>query len=180
MPTFSATIDRSWLDVAPIRVGRILSGLGTPDRYLTDSSEDGRHIRVDLYRGTGYSGSIRRVTWHGRPPFSASTACCWIRGRACCSPGVASGTRPAAGASSGSPATPGSHSTPNKALQVTGGLSRGKLARVVLVPALEHRRSAAENLCHRTIITVRVAACFIASADFIITDRTMAFAVQRT
>jgi hypothetical protein len=47
-PRFRETIDEPWLSVEPIRLGKIPSGLGTPDFYVTATTPAGP-IRIDFY-----------------------------------------------------------------------------------------------------------------------------------
>jgi hypothetical protein len=42
-------IDGEWLQIPPLRLGRVPSGLGTPNRYLTVMHGDRPALRVDLY-----------------------------------------------------------------------------------------------------------------------------------
>ncbi|MBA4068161.1 MAG: hypothetical protein C0501_31570, partial [Isosphaera sp.] len=65
MPAFTATIDGPWLDLAPVRVGRVPAGLGTPDRYLTASVGDGQRVRIDLYRGDEACAFEDACLWGG-------------------------------------------------------------------------------------------------------------------
>lgn len=66
MPVFSETIGGLWLDVAPIRVGRVPAGLGTPDRYLTATVRGGQSVRVDLYRSSDEACAFEEAhEWHG-------------------------------------------------------------------------------------------------------------------
>lgn len=48
--TRHTAIDAPWTTMEPIRLGRIPSGQGTPDRYVLLDSDDGPLLRVDLYR----------------------------------------------------------------------------------------------------------------------------------
>lgn len=47
---FAATLSEEWLALAPIRVGRVPTGLGTPPRHVTVESDEGEPVlRCDLY-----------------------------------------------------------------------------------------------------------------------------------
>lgn len=65
MPAFSETIDGPWLDVAPVRVGRVPAYSGTPDRYLTALIGDEQRVRVDLYRGEEACAFEDACEWRG-------------------------------------------------------------------------------------------------------------------
>ena len=65
MAAFSADIDGQWLEVAPIRVGRVPAGAGMPDRYLTILFGGKRPIRVDLYRYIEACPFEEAQEWHG-------------------------------------------------------------------------------------------------------------------
>jgi len=62
---FSATIDGPWLNVPPIRVGRVPAGSRTPDRYLAASVAGGQRVRVDLYQGVEACPFEDDCEWHG-------------------------------------------------------------------------------------------------------------------
>lgn len=64
MTTFSATIDKPWLDVVPIRVGHMRAGLATPDRYLT-ATVGGQRVRLDLYGGNDPCPFEEASEWRG-------------------------------------------------------------------------------------------------------------------
>ena len=65
MQAFSASIDGLWLEVTPIRVGRVPAGAGTPDRYLTTLVGDERPVRVDLYRDNEACAFEDAQEWRG-------------------------------------------------------------------------------------------------------------------
>jgi hypothetical protein len=44
-----ATIDSPWTTMPPLRLGKVRSGLGTPDLFVTISDGDRALLRVDLY-----------------------------------------------------------------------------------------------------------------------------------
>jgi hypothetical protein len=44
-----ATIDSPWTTMPPLRLGKVPSGLGTPDLFVTISDGDRALLRVDLY-----------------------------------------------------------------------------------------------------------------------------------
>lgn len=45
----SEAIDAAWLQVDPVRVGLVPSGLGTPDCHVTVGEDDHPILRVDIY-----------------------------------------------------------------------------------------------------------------------------------
>jgi hypothetical protein len=51
-------IDGEWLELPPLRLGRIPSGLGTPNRFLTVTHDDRPALRVDLYVWEGFFQEI--------------------------------------------------------------------------------------------------------------------------
>src|SRR5262245_37340354 len=50
--TFLTTLDLPWTQMEPVRLGRVASGGGTPDRFMTVESSEGPLLRVDLYRSS--------------------------------------------------------------------------------------------------------------------------------
>ena len=50
---FQNTIESPWLELTPIRVGKVPSGLGTPDNYVVVQTNDEAILRIDVY---GYAG----------------------------------------------------------------------------------------------------------------------------
>jgi hypothetical protein len=46
---FSTTIEPPWTNIEPIRLGTIPTGLGTADRFLTVTTDEGQRLRIDLY-----------------------------------------------------------------------------------------------------------------------------------
>jgi hypothetical protein len=49
LATISGTIDADWLRVAPVRVGRVPSGVGTPACFVTVAENDDPVLRLDVY-----------------------------------------------------------------------------------------------------------------------------------
>jgi hypothetical protein len=49
VPAISQVIGSEWLHLAPVRVGRVPLGQGTPDRYVTIVDGDQPSLRVDVY-----------------------------------------------------------------------------------------------------------------------------------
>jgi hypothetical protein len=56
MPTsvisWNDTIDEPWLKLAPIHVGEVPSGCGTPEKYILFSQHDQPILRIDAYRSS--------------------------------------------------------------------------------------------------------------------------------
>lgn len=47
--TLQTTINASWTDLAPVRVGKVPDGLGTPDVYALVLADGEPFLRIDLY-----------------------------------------------------------------------------------------------------------------------------------
>jgi hypothetical protein len=59
------TIEDDWLIVKPVRLGAVPSGLGTPDRYVLASDDEGPRLRLDIYLADTESAAFEAVTtWH--------------------------------------------------------------------------------------------------------------------
>jgi hypothetical protein len=61
---FLTTADTPWTRMEPIRIGRIPTGRGTPDRFVAVESDEGPVLRVDLYRSSDECFAFEEVcTW---------------------------------------------------------------------------------------------------------------------
>jgi hypothetical protein len=47
--SISATVEAAWISVTSVQVGRIPSGAGTPNRYVTISRDGEPFLRIDVY-----------------------------------------------------------------------------------------------------------------------------------
>ena len=59
-------IDPPWTLMPPLRVGRIPSGLGTADLFVTISDSEAPLLRVDVYADFGGYPFQNAIVWHER------------------------------------------------------------------------------------------------------------------
>ena len=63
---FLTTLDPPWTRIEPIRIGRVPTGRGAPDRFVTIDPGEGSLLRVDLYRSNDECFAFEEVrVWSG-------------------------------------------------------------------------------------------------------------------
>ena len=63
--TWTDIIDQPWLKLEPSRIGRIPTGLGTPDKYILLAQRNQPLLRVDAYRSSEEAFIFSdAVLWH--------------------------------------------------------------------------------------------------------------------
>lgn len=66
VPSISEVIGHEWLQLPPIRVGRLPQGRGTPDRYVTFADDKQSLLRVDVYAyGPDCFAFEEAIIWRG-------------------------------------------------------------------------------------------------------------------
>jgi len=63
---FFATLGPPWMRIEPVRLGRVPTGHGTPDRFVAVQAGDSPLLRVDLYRSSEECFAFEEVcVWSG-------------------------------------------------------------------------------------------------------------------
>jgi hypothetical protein len=63
--TFQQIIEAPWTELSPIRIGKVPSGLGTPDVFVLVEDTGGTRIRIDVYadRSEEYVCFQNAIVW---------------------------------------------------------------------------------------------------------------------